>query len=126
MIYKIYNILHHLLFAAGFQKGLKIVVPINIGASLALFTAALIILIFKLLNFSIEFVTSQRFFYIVFLLFSITSVVFFLIKGKNNITLGSGEVVMDRNNIILLVAYSLVTVVAPIVVFIQFLVGLNW
>lgn len=126
MIYKIYYILHRLLFDAGFQKRLSIIVPVNIGASLALFTAAAIVLMFKLLNLNMEFVISQRFFYLILLSFTAISLVFFLIKGQNYIKAESGEVILDKHTILLIMAYSLITVVIPILVFIKFKVGMYW
>lgn len=126
MIHKIYCILFHLLFLAGFQKGLKFTVPVNIGASLALFTVALLISIFYLLSINLEFVTSQRFFFIILLFFIAMSLAYFLLNGQNKIISRPDEVIFERNNILLIIAYSIITIIIPILIFMKFKVGVYW
>lgn len=125
MIYKIYGILHRLLFNAGIQKRLHIIVPINIGASLALFTTTLIILIFHLLKLNLEFIISQRFNYIILLIFILSSIAFFLIKGRSNIKKELGGITA-RKNILIFIIYIIVTIVIPLLVFMNFNVGMYW
>lgn len=100
--------------------------PVNIGASLALFTVALLISIFYLLSINLEFVTSQRFFFIILLFFIAMSLAYFLLNGQNKIISRPDEVIFERNNILLIIAYSIITIIIPILIFMKFKVGVYW
>lgn len=124
MQYKLYSIFYQTLTFFGNKKGIKIIIPVNIGASIALFLFTLVLLITKLAGFDLQIIKSGNLLLIFLLICSVFSLVYFFIHEKKAVELRKNE---DHGNRSLLnfFLYALVTVVIPILIMLHYRIGIK-